>query len=238
MQEFWKEVTNRCRNHDHESSTTRVNVFEKLIAYLEPNDKFILSSANQQEIESLIIVGLELAGESWREQSLLFKIAGFSESEKVKEELIGRIKSVPKQARTDLLDALAHMGFGLAEINELTSIRKILVLEGSGFYRKKLVNHLKKMGYEVRDSGDIDIGKAMIQSEVPDLIITEVVFGCDLTGADFSENTLKEYGGRIQFIFSTNNRERVVMERLIKLKPLAIFHKPYPFEKLDAAIKG
>lgn len=237
MQEFWKEINNRCRNHDHESSTTRIGVFEKLISFLESNEKFIMSAENEANLEKVILTGFELEG-SWREQSLLFKVAGFSESDKVKEELIGRIKTVPKQAKTDLLDALAHMGYGLSEINELTSIRKILVLEGSGFYRKKLVNHLKKEGYEVRDSGDVDIGKAMIQSEIPDLVITEVSFGDQTTGMTFAEEILKEFGERIVFIFSTNNRERVLMERLIKMRPRAIFHKPYPFEKLDAAIKG
>jgi len=238
MQEYCKEVSNRCRNHDHESSTTRIAVFEKLISLLESNDKFLNSAENEVELETVVMKGLEMESGSWREQSLLFKIAGFCESEVVKDELVSRIKTVPKQSKTYLMDALAHMGYGLSEIKDLAKISTILVIEGSGFYRKKLVNHLKVNGYQVRDIGDVDLGKAMIQSSVPDLVITEVSFGTEQSGITFFEETIKAYGSRIQFVFSTNNRERVLMERIIKNKPLSIFHKPYPFEKLDEAIKG
>ncbi len=238
MQEFWKEVTNRCRNHDHPSSVTRVTVYEKLISLLESNDKFLLSAENEKELETVVFKGLELESGSWREQSLLFKIAGFSVSPTLREELITRLKTVPKQSRADLMDALAHMGYGLAEISDMVSIRKILVLEGSGFYRKKLVSSLKDAGYEVRDCGDVEIGKAMIKSQTPDLIVTEVNFGADIAGLEFSEKLAKEYGSRIQLIFSTNVREAALIDRIAQLKPLAILHKPYPFEKLHEVIKG
>lgn len=239
MLAFHEEVENRCRNHDNDSSTVRVGVYEKLIKYLENNEKFLLSEANEADLEKVVFTGLELQSGSWREQGLLFKVASFADSEKIKEELIGRLKTVPKQARNDLMDALARLGLGLKEIKEFTAIKDVLVMEGSGFYRKRVVGFLKKNGYDVRDTSDCEMGAAMVQSKAPDLIITELVFGTSLEGVDFCEKIAKEYGaGRIQIIVSTNNRDGAVLERIGKLNPMAVFHKPYPLEKLVETIKG
>lgn len=239
MLSFHEEVENRCRNHDNDSSTVRVGVYEKLIKYLENNEKFLLSDENLEMLENVVFTGLELQSGSWREQGLLFKIAAFAESDKIKETLIGRLKTVPKQAKADLMDALSRLGLGLKEIKGLTSIKNILVMEGSGFYRKRVVGFLKNNGYEVRDTSECDVGAAMVQSQIPDLIITELVFGTSTEGVDFCEKITKDYGsGRVQLIISTNNRDAAILERVRKLNPMAILHKPYPLEKLVETIKG
>lgn len=236
--EFQTDVSNRCRNYEHPSSTTRIGVFEKVVQVLESNEKFLLSAANETVLEDVVVKGLELESGSWQEQNLLFKIAAFTDSKKLREELPIRLKTVPMQAKSDLMDALTRLGLGLVEINELTTIKKILVLEGSGFYRKRMVRHLKDQDFEVRDTNDLEIALVMIQNEIPDLIISEITFGEPYEGAEFAEKVLKQFGTRIQFIFSTNIRDASILERVTRIKPIAIYHKPYPLEKLDKAIKG
>ncbi|MDJ0835975.1 MAG: HEAT repeat domain-containing protein [Acidobacteriota bacterium] len=238
MLEFNKEIKSRTRNHDHDGSSTRVNVFEKLLKMLDENDRFVISQENETLLGEVALKGLELAGDSWREQGLCFKIAGYATGDKLKENLCGRVKTVPKQAKSELLDALTKLGMGLKEINDLTSIRKILVLEGSGFYRKRVCKYLRGKDYDVRDSDDPEMGLAMIQSNKPDLVITEIMFGDGNSGLDLVEKIAGQYGDAIQVIFSTNAREVSVMERAVKLRPMKIFHKPYPLDDLDAVIKG
>jgi len=238
MVAFNDEIANRARNHDHESSATRVAVYEKLLSLLESNEKFLISTDNETLLEGVVLQGLELGGSSWREQSLCFRIAAFIESNRLREKLQGRIKTVPKQARADLLDALTRLGMSLSQLNEATTISRILVLEGSGFYRKRVCKHLIEAGYTVRDSSDPETGLAMIRGEVPDLVITEINFGENQLGAEIAEQIASEYGGRIQLIFSTNSRDASVLERVNKLDPLEVLHKPYPLDDLVAVIKG
>lgn len=238
MLEFQKEVSNRCRNYDNPSSTTRISVFEKLINFLENNSKFILSEENEGEIEKLVLTGLELAESNWREQNLLFNLAGHTESPALITEMTGRVRDVPKQAKTNLLDALSRMGLSLNDINDLTRIRKVLVLEGSGFMRKRVVKFLDGQEYQTRNTDDLDIAWAMIQTEIPDLIISEITFTEPCDGIGFIERVIKEYGTRIAVIFSTNHREAAVMQRAAALKPKRIFHKPFPFEHLQETINS
>lgn len=238
MMEFWKEIKNRTRNTDNESSSSRVHAFERLISHLENNDRFILDQANEELLEGVVLKGLELGEASWRELNLCFKVAGFTSSEKLGETLSGMVKSVPKQAQAELLDALTKLGMSLKQISELTSIRKILVLEGSGFYRKKLCRFLRDQGYEVRDSDDPEMGEAMIRSEVPDLIISELTFNNTLVGVQLAADMLKKYGERVQWIFSTNLRDAGILSQVAKMKPKKIFFKPYPLDDLLAVIQG
>ena len=236
MLEFQKEVSNRCRGYDNPSSTARIGVFEKLTSLLENNAKFIISEENEQDIEKAVLTGLELAEGNWREQNILFNLAGYTTSEKLKEELVHQVKDVVKQSRAALLDALSRMGMSLQDINDLTRIRKVLVLEGSGFMRKRVVKFLDGQGYETKHTDDLDIAYAMIKSEIPDLIISEITLSEPCDGAAFAEKLIGEYGSKIAWIFSTNHREASIMERVAKLRPKKIFHKPFPFDQLEEAI--
>ncbi|CAM2067087.1 HEAT repeat domain-containing protein [Sulfidibacter corallicola] len=236
MLEFQKEVGNRCRGYDNPSSTARIGVFEKLTSLLENNAKFIISEENELDIEKAVLTGLELAEGNWREQNILFNLAGYTTSEKLKEELVHQVKDVVKQSRAALLDALSRMGMSLQDINDLTRIRKVLVLEGSGFMRKRVVKFLDGQGYETKHTDDLDIAYAMIKSEIPDLIISEITLSEPCDGAAFAEKLIGEYGSKIAWIFSTNHREASIMERVAKLRPKKIFHKPFPFDQLEEAI--
>ena len=237
MIEFQKELDARCRNHDHESSSLRVGVFEKLVGILE-GTRFPLNESNTQNLIAVVATGLELAGAVWREQDLLYKIAGLAELTQLKDLLGERIKTVPKQAKANLYEALSCLGLSFEEINMMTSIKKILVLEGSAFYRKRVCRFLSTEGYEVRDTDDVEMGYAMTKSDKPDLIITEITFSEPYEGADFAEKVFAEYKDQIQFIFSTNLRESAIIERVSKVGPKKIFFKPYPLEDLVSVIKG
>jgi len=136
------------------------------------------------------------------------------------------------------LEALSAQGLSLQEIQDLTSIKKILVLEGSGFYRKRLVKFLEGKGYEIRHTDDLETAQAMVESEIPDLVLTEITFKEPADGAGFTEKIAEKFGARVILIFSTNTREVSVMERIMRLKPKKIFFKPYPLEDLDEAIKA
>ncbi len=159
-------------------------------------------------------------------------------SEKLTNQLSGRVRDVPVQAKAHLLEALSSQGLSLQEIHDLTSIKKILVLEGSGFYRKRLVKFLNGKGYETQDTDDLDEAAEMVKTNIPDLILTEITFKQECDGAAFTERIAKEFGARIILIFSTNTREASVMERIMRLKPKKIFFKPYPLEDLDESIKA
>ncbi len=236
MQEFQKTLTSICRGYDNPSSVARIQLFEKIGDLLEINDRFVLSEENEDMLVSLVTTGLDLGQDSWREQSLLFPIAAFSSSDNLKKTLCSRVKTVPKQAQAPLMDALTKMGVTLAEINDLTAIKKILVLDGSGFYRKRLVKFLLSKNFQVRDTDDLEVALAMIHSEAPHLILTEITFNQPYDGAAFAEQVSKTYGTLIQFIFSTNNREVSVLQRVGQLKPKRILFKPYPLDSLFETI--
>lgn len=236
--EFQGALKSKAKGYDSESSTQRVQAFEKIIEFLKNNDRFVLSPENEVFLEDMVLKGLELCDKNWREQGLAFQVAGMVVSEKLTNELSGRVRDVPVQAKAALLEALSGQGLSLKDINDLTAIEKILVLEGSGFYRKRLVKFLEKAGYEIRHTDDLETAAAMVQSEIPDLILTEITFKEPCDGAAFTEKIVAEYGARIVLIFSTNTREASVMERIMRLKPKKIFFKPYPLEDLDESIKA
>jgi HEAT repeat protein len=238
MLEFHKDISGRCRNHDNPSSTTRVNVYEKLISGLENNQRFILSQENIENLERVYFTGLELGEASWREQSLIFQIANFFRSETVLEDLQARVKRVPKQAKGALLDALTSQGMDLHQVNDLTAANKLLVVEGSGFYRKRLVKYLEKAKFKVRDTSDPELAEAMIRNELPDCVITELMFDTPETGLSFLEKIGKEFAGKLFFIVSTNVRDTSILDRVGKLNPKKVMHKPYPLEDLETAIRA
>lgn len=238
MLEFHQELLNRCRGYDNPSSTARVKTFEKIISHLENNQRFILSRECTELLEKVVRTGLELGEAVWREQMMCYQIAGLSESKTLGRELAGHVKSVPKQAKTALLDALTRLGKSLSDIQEMTAIRNVLVVEGSGFFRKRLANQLEQAGYNVRHTDDLEIAEAMVKNEKPDLVISEIAFKGTHDGADFAEKLHNEYGSAVALLFSTNTRDASILERVAKLGPKGILFKPYPFPKLEEAIKA
>jgi len=238
MQEFRKNLSGLCRTVQNPSLEHRIAVYEKIIAFLNANARFVLSEANEKELEALAFHGLEEGEASWREQDLVFQIAGYANSDKLRAELSGRVKSAPVQARASLLEALARMGMSLQDLNELTSIRNILVLDGSGFFRKRLIKFLEGEGFRVRDAENLDLAEAAIAAEKPDLVLTELTFKAPGDGVDFIERMVKQHGGRIQWVISTNTREATVVQRMARLKPKRILFKPYPPDKLKEAIQS
>lgn len=236
--EFQDALKSKAKGFDSESSTQRIQAFDKTIEFLAKNDRFVLSPQNEEFLESMVLKGLELCESNWREQGLAFQVAAYVTSEKLTNQLSGRVRDVPLQAKAHLLEALSSQGLSLQEIHDLTSIKKILVLEGSGFYRKRLVKFLNGKGYETQDTDDLDEAAEMVKTNIPDLILTEITFKQECDGAAFTERIAKEFGARIILIFSTNTREASVMERIMRLKPKKIFFKPYPLEDLDESIKA
>ncbi len=237
MLDFQKAVSSQCKSAHTPKSTQRTAAIEKLIEFLDHHAKFTLSAQNEEELETLVLFALEEGAASWREQDLAYQVAGWTESEKLRDLLSGRVKTAPIQAKASLLEALAKFGMSLERINQLTAIRTVLVIEGSGFFRKRLVKYLKDESFEVRDADTLELAHAAIQQAVPDLVITELTFKAPCDGVDFVERLAKEQAG-IQIIISTNARDTAVLERLSRLKPRRLLHKPYPLEELTQAIRS
>jgi len=174
---------------------------------------------------------------SWREQAVLFQVAGFSREKRLVETLMPMLKTVPKQALKPLQEALTLLGFNMKQIAEAVQIKSVLVFEGSGFFRKRLVVFLEKMGLVVESCDEPDQVAIMIEEHHPDLLLCEVTHKIpgDLTGK------LHEWAKsrpNMELIVQTNLRDKAKLETLVPLNPRGILLKPFPLDQLESMIRS
>lgn len=234
---FYETLKSKTRGYDSERSVDRMAAFEGAVKLLENSD-FPLDDATQEHLVAVVKRGLELGSQSWREMDLLFRIAGHAHHPKLQEVLGAHLKTVPPQAKSSLLDALTQQGMGLGEISDMMRIRKILVLDGSSFFRKRIASFLKKQDYEVRDTDNLTSAMEMLAKERPDLIISELIVKTPYDGADFLEDAARQFGSAVQLLVSTNTRDQSVIARIKALKPKWVLHKPYSFDELESVINS
>jgi len=133
----------------------------------------ILKAEMAKAVGSYVKEQLKVAGQDWKDQANLCEIAGLCRQK----DLIDPIKTIYKRStgvglKNAARNALIKLGLTEAEINHRDPISKILVLEPSVFFRKRMVEALKG-AWDVREAGSKEEAENLLAETKVDLLITE-----------------------------------------------------------------
>jgi CheY-like chemotaxis protein len=188
-----------------------------------------------QGLAELVLGMLGAPGAEWRETAHLCEIGGITRQAS----LVEPIREIFQQATGLGLKSAARaslLALGLAEsdLNRRSPVRSILLLEPSGFFRKRLAQALADGRREVVEAGSRTEAAALLEARTVDLVITE---SKDAEG-DLGP-WLEEFKGRDRFryaLLSTANRDIGALRR----NPWVIgaLFKPYPNEQVLQALEA
>jgi CheY-like chemotaxis protein len=172
---------------------------------------------------------------AWRERILLYNIAGFTRDKSLIPLLTTHLKTVSRQARNALIQALNLLGYSMQQIASLNQIKKVLLVEGSGFFRKRLVTILEKMDLEVYSATDVQEVEQIFSKQQPDLLLTEATLK---SSGDLIPEIVKWKSSRqnLELIVQTNLRDAESLRPLVALSPRGILFKPFPLDQLKNMI--
>jgi hypothetical protein len=195
--------------------------------------ELILRPESAKEIGAWVNQELLRPGQDWREQARLCDIGGATRQES----LIEPIRSVFQQAtglglRSAAKDALSRLGLSEADMNRRPPIASILLLEPSGFFRKKVKAALEGH-WTVREAGQRSEADTLLSEQPVDLIISELQDG---------EGDLKDWltarweqGKTRQVLLATATRDSGGLSEQPWV--LGVVHKPFSPESLLSALE-
>ena len=202
-------------------------------AMQDPN--LIIRPEIARTLGALVAELLKHPAAEWRETAHLCEIGGLTHQEA----LIEPIRDIFQRAaglglKSAAKGALMALGLHEADLNRRAPIRTILVLEPSGFFRKRLATTLTNHGpWELQEAGNREEAEAILARRAVDLVLTESNDPSgDLTPwleAQWAQNRCRHA------IVSTSNRD---------IGPLAqapwvigVLFKPYPMEQVIQALE-
>ena len=128
------------------------------------------------------------------------------------------------------------MHFGI--FNNLSSHKRILIIEDEEALCELLVDELSALGYRVSTAKNGVEGLEMIQDIEPDLIICDRAMPA-MTGYELLERIRGAYPqyNHVPFIFLTALTDQKDKLAVKPLKPTAYLEKPLDFDKLKSTIE-
>ncbi|MBI4911741.1 MAG: hypothetical protein HY823_03300 [Acidobacteria bacterium] len=240
IKEFGRRALNLSRLEDRERSL--VGAFKKLPAggqtrvdgllqlrdaLLDP--ELILRKELAGELARFIRSELEAPGKEWRETARLCEIGGLTGEallvEPIREVFI---RATGLGLRAAAKEALLRLGLSEGEIHTRAPIKSILLLEPSGFFRKRLLGVLEGRGFRVAQAGDRQEAELALRNEPVDLLVSEFL---DASG---------EMGGWLEEQWRTRRiRDLVLATTARSLGPLGeapwllgVLFKPFQAERL------
>ncbi len=113
---------------------------------------------------------------------------------------------------------------------------KIGIVEDDMLIAESIVIALENIGYIPSEpASNFADAQKMIKSELPDLLLLDVMLGEGKDGIEVAEWVNKEIG--IPFIFLTGNSDKATIERAKKVNPAAYLVKPFDEEGLYSSIE-
>lgn len=194
------------------------------------DSEMILRAAMSQEIAERIAPLLLQNGPDWRETALLCEVAGRCRNP----QLVDPVRDIYQRAtgvglKSAARLALTALGLTAEAMERRPPVRTILLLEPSGFFRKRIFGPLAADGrWQVREAGSRSEAQALLEAAPVDLLISEAADG----DGDLAEWLEARWEAR-QFrglLLSTANREAASTCGGAKL--VAALFKPFPVEAL------
>lgn len=174
-------------------------------------------------------------GKEWREVAHLCEIGGLT----ARPELVEPIRGVYRRAtgiglRSAARESLVQLGLSEAEIERRSPVQSVLVLEPSGFFRKRLATALGERGYRVASAADRTEADAALAQGPVDLLVSESVDPAGETTAWLEQRW--RLGGCREVLLATSSRD--LGEVLEAPWLLGVLYKPFPVEQLLQAIES
>jgi CheY-like chemotaxis protein len=174
-------------------------------------------------------------GKEWRELAHLCEIGGLTS----RPELVEPIRSVYRRAtgiglRAAARESLVQLGLTEAEIERRSPVQSILILEPSGFFRKRLSAALGERGYQVSAAGDRAEAAVTLAQGPVDLLVSESVDPSGETTTWLEEQWRLRHCREVMLATSSRDLGEVLEAQWL----LGVLYKPFPVEHLLQAIES
>ena len=113
---------------------------------------------------------------------------------------------------------------------------RILVVDDSGFQRKKTCRILHRAGYESVEAADGALGLAAIVEHEPDLVVTDLNMP-NMTGMELLE-ALQEQGTDVPVVVVTSDVQEVTREECMERGAAEVLGKPVSEDRLRLTIEA
>lgn len=194
--------------------------------------EFIMRTELAGELAAFVLGELERRDQDWREMARLCEIGGLTKQAS----LADPIKDVFTHAtslglRSAAKEGLLALGLSEAEISRRATIRTILLLEPSAFFRKRLVTALGQ-GWEVREAGSRMEAASLLAERPVDLLISE------------QNDSMGDLRPWLKMQFETRRcRQTLLSTAAHDTSPgepwlMGVLHKPYAPEALLKALES
>jgi len=173
----------------------------------------------------------------WRETAHLCEIGGLTRHGEL---LVDPVREIFQKAtglglKSAARSALLALGLAEEDLNRRAPIRSILLLEPSGFFRKRLATSLAGQGpWELEEAAGREEAEAILARRPVDLVLTETK---DAAG-DLAPWLARQWSGnRCRYaILSTANRDLGDLSQAPWV--IAVLFKPYPVEQVLRALES
>ena len=210
---------------------------EALLALRETlhDPELIIRPKIAQDLAVLVHRLLQTPEAEWRETAHLCEIAGLTHRAEL---LLEPIHEVYRRAtglglKSAARAALLALGLEEQDLNRRAPIRSILLLEPSGFFRKRMANALAAQGcWELEEAGSRQEAEAVLGRRAVDLVLTE---SKDAEGdlAPWLEGLWTQHRCR-HVMVSTSNRDIGNLAQAAWV--IGVLFKPYPLEQVIQAL--
>jgi CheY-like chemotaxis protein len=113
---------------------------------------------------------------------------------------------------------------------------RILVVDDSGFQRKRTCRVLHRVGYETFDAPDGKAALEIIERDAPDLVITDLNMPV-MTGMEFLA-ALQERGLTLPVVVLTSDVQDATREQCIERGAAEVLNKPVNDDRLLVTVEG
>jgi len=213
----------------------RAEMFLALREALQDPD-LIIRPQLARELAEFVHRELTQPGNDWRETAHLCEIAGLSRQEDLLEPIHDiYLRATGLGLKSAARAALLGLGLAEADLNRRPPIHSILVLEPSGFFRKRLMTSLAAKGlWKLAEASSRVEAEELLSQDHPDLLISE----CQDAQGDLDAWLEKGWQQRRfqHVLLSTANRDLGAKADAPWL--LGTLFKPYPTEQLLRALDG
>jgi hypothetical protein len=135
--------------------------------------EFIMRTELAQELAAFVLTECAREEQDWRELARLCEIGGLTRQEALVETLRGIfLQASGLGLRSAAKEALLSLGLDESAISQRPPIKTILLLDGSSFFRKRLMAALAQ-GWEVREAGSRTEAELLLSERPVDLVISE-----------------------------------------------------------------
>jgi len=113
---------------------------------------------------------------------------------------------------------------------------RILVVDDSGFQRKRTCRVLHRVGYETLDAPDGKAALEIVERESPDLVITDLNMPV-MTGMEFL-TALQERGVVLPVVVLTSDVQDTTREECLERGAAEVLNKPVNDDRLLVTVEG